>query len=114
MCSSDLKEVGRPVKLVLAREEDIQHDFYRPVSAARLRAGLDAAGKVTGWDVKIVAPSIMTRVFPQFVKDGIDPTSVEGAVESHYAQAHRRGEYVMKDVGVPVGFWRSVDRKSVG
>jgi len=102
------KQAGKPVKLIWAREEDIQHDFYRPVSTARLRAGLDAAGKVTAWDFKIVAPSILTRVFPAWMKDGVDPTSVEGAVESPYAPADRRIEYVLKDVGVPVGFWRSV------
>jgi len=74
------KQVGRPVKLIWAREEDIQHDFYRPVSTARLRAGLDAAGRVTAWDFRIVAPSIMTRALPQRVKNGIDPSSVEGTV----------------------------------
>jgi isoquinoline 1-oxidoreductase subunit beta len=102
------KSVGKPVKLIWAREEDIQHDFYRPVSTARLRAGLDAAGKVTAWDFKIVAPSIMSRAFPRGVKNGIDPSSVEGAVASPYAPPDRRIEYVLKDVGVPVGFWRSV------
>jgi isoquinoline 1-oxidoreductase beta subunit len=102
------KSVAKPVKLIWAREEDIQHDFYRPVSTARLRAGLDAAGKMTAWDFKIVAPSIMTRVFPRGVKNGIDPSSVEGAVVSPYAPPNRRIEYVLKDVAVPVGFWRSV------
>jgi isoquinoline 1-oxidoreductase beta subunit len=100
--------VAKPVKLIWAREEDIQHDFYRPVSTARLRAGLDAAGKVTAWDFKIVAPSIMTRAVPQRVQNGVDPSSVEGAVASPYAPPDRRIEYVLKDVGVPVGFWRSV------
>src|SRR6516225_8310839 len=74
------RQVGRPVKLIWAREEDIQHDFYRPVSTAGLRAGLDAAGRVTAWDFRIVAPSIMTRALPQRVKNGIDPSSVEGTV----------------------------------
>ena len=78
------KSAAKPVKLIWAREEDIQHDFYRPVSTARLRAGLDAAGKMTACDFKIVAPSIITRVFPRGVKNGIDPSSVEGAVASPY------------------------------
>jgi isoquinoline 1-oxidoreductase beta subunit len=102
------KQVAKPVKLIWAREEDIQHDFYRPVSTARLRAGLDAAGKVTAWDFKIVAPSIMTRAVPQRVQNGVDPSSVDGAVASPYAPPDRRIEYVLRDVGVPVGFWRSV------
>jgi isoquinoline 1-oxidoreductase subunit beta len=98
------KSLAKPVKLIWAREEDIQHDFYRPASTARLRAGLDAAGKVTAWDFKIVAPSIMSRAFPRGVKNGIDPSSVEGAVASPYAPPNRRIEYVLKDVRVPVGF----------
>jgi isoquinoline 1-oxidoreductase subunit beta len=102
------KAVGKPVKLIWSREEDIQHDYYRPVSLARLRAGLDGAGKVTAWDFKIVSPSIMARVFPQRVRNRLDPSSVEGAIDSPYAPANRRIEYMMKEVGVPVGFWRSV------
>jgi isoquinoline 1-oxidoreductase beta subunit len=108
------KAAGKPVKLIWSREEDIQHDFYRPVSLARLRAGLDAGGKVTAWDFKIVSPSIMTRVFPQRVKNRLDPSSVEGAIESPYAPANRRIEYAMKEVGVPVGFWRSVGNSISG
>ena len=108
------KAAGKPVKLIWSREEDLQHDFYRPVSLARLRAGLDAGGKVTAWDFKIVSPSIMTRVFPQRVKNRLDPSSVEGAIESPYAPANRRIEYVMKEVGVPVGFWRSVGNSISG
>jgi isoquinoline 1-oxidoreductase beta subunit len=50
----------------------------------------------------------MTRVFPQYVKDGIDPTSVEGAVEMPYGIPAREVRYALTDVGVPVGFWRSV------
>ena len=108
------KAVGKPVKLIWSREEDIQHDFYRPVSAARMRAGLDSSGKVTAWDFRIVSPSIMARVFPQRVKNRLDPSSVEGAIDSPYAPANRRIEYAMKEVGVPVGFWRSVGNSISG
>ena len=102
------KAVGKPVKLIWSREEDIQHDFYRPLSAAQMRAGLDSSGKLTAWDFRIASPSIMARVFPQRVKNRLDPSSVEGAIDSPYAPANRRIEYVMEEVGVPVGFWRSV------
>ncbi len=108
------KEVGRPVKLIWSREEDIQHDFYRPAAMARLRAGLDSNGKIAAWHVKLVSPSLMARVNPAYVKDGVDPTSVEGLIGSPYAMAARRVEYVLKDIGVPVGFWRSVGNSISG
>ncbi|HKY87689.1 MAG TPA: xanthine dehydrogenase family protein molybdopterin-binding subunit, partial [Pseudorhodoplanes sp.] len=108
------KAVGQPVKLIWSREEDMQQGFYRPAARARMRAGLDASGRITAWDVKLVSPSIMARVFPAAVKDGIDPTSVEGLVGSPYALGARRIAYVLKDVGVPVGVWRSVGNSITG
>jgi len=87
------------VKLIWSREEDIQHDYYRPASAARLRAGLDSSGKLTAWDVKFVSPG-----FSVFILDG--------ATASPYAPENRRLEYVVKDIGVPVGAWRSIGNSS--
>jgi isoquinoline 1-oxidoreductase beta subunit len=86
----------------------MRHDFFRPAMVVRIRAGLDAAGKPVGMEGKVCGPSIMSRVFPQFVKNGIDPTSVEGLAESPYQFGAVRVDYVRKEVGVPVGFWRSV------
>ncbi len=102
------KAVGKPVKVVWSREEDMQHDFYRPASACHLRGAFDAAGRLLGLTQLLVAPSIMARVFPDRVKGGLDQSSVEGSVSTPYGIPNRRVRYVMKDTGVPVGFWRSV------
>ena len=74
------KATGAPVKVVWSREDDIQHDLYRPACYHRLAAGLDAQGIPVAWTHQIVAPSIMTRVFPQTVKNGLDEEAVEGGV----------------------------------
>jgi isoquinoline 1-oxidoreductase beta subunit len=100
--------VGAPVKVVWTREDDMGHDFYRPASHNRLVAMLDESGTPVGWQHRIVGPSIMTRWFPDAVKNGVDSSSVEGASDLPYAIPHIQVDYVMEDPGVPVGFWRSV------
>jgi isoquinoline 1-oxidoreductase beta subunit len=99
---------GKPIKLVWNREEDIQNDFYRPMNATRIQAGLDADGRVTAWSHKIVCPSIFARVFPQMLKNGIDRAAVEGVENMEYEVPNVAVEYVRLDTPVPVGFWRSV------
>lgn len=99
---------GRPVKLVWKREEDMQHDFYRPMNATRIRAALDAEGRATAWSHTIVCPSIFARVFPQMMKNGIDNAAVEGVENMEYEVPNVHVEYVRIDTPVPVGFWRSV------
>src|SRR5262249_28961494 len=73
------KAVGAPVKVIWSREDDMQHDFYRPISYHRLAAGLDGKGKIVAWTHRIVSPSIMSRVFPMAVQGGVDPTAIDGA-----------------------------------
>lgn len=102
------KAAGAPVKLVWTREDDIQHDFYRPATLNRLRAALDASGKPIAWEHRIVGPSIMSRVFPNAVKDGLDRSSTEGAANLPYAIPNLAVTYRIEDPGIPVGFWRSV------
>ncbi|MGI9303866.1 MAG: molybdopterin cofactor-binding domain-containing protein [Gammaproteobacteria bacterium] len=102
------KAVGAPVKVVWSREEDMRHDFYRPAALGHLRAGLDVDGKPVALESKLVCSSIMTRVFPDFVKNGVDPVSVEGVADTPYGFANMHAEYIMKNTAVPVGFWRSV------
>jgi isoquinoline 1-oxidoreductase subunit beta len=102
------KASGRPVKLIWSREEDMQHDFYRPAAVARFRAGLDAAAHPIAVEAKLVLQSILDRVFPGSTSNGIDDVAVEGIANMMYGVPNRLVEYVMVREGAPVGFWRSV------
>lgn len=100
--------IEQPVQVVWTREDDIRHDFYRPMSANRIEAGIDSGGRIVSWIHRIAGPSILARVRPQSVRGGIDPTSVAGALDLPYAIPNRLVTYRQVDTGVPVGFWRSV------
>ncbi len=102
------KSIGRPVKLIWTREEDIQYDFYRPGNCCRIEGGIDRNGKLMAWSHKVVVPSIFARVFPQMMKSGIDPAAVEGIANMEYEIPNLYVEYVRIDNPIPVGFWRSV------
>jgi len=103
------KAVEAPVKVVWSREDDVRHEWYRPASYHRVRAGLDASGQPVAWTHRVVAPSIMIRIFPDTVQNNLDGEAVEGAVEMPYAVPNVHVDYVMADTGIPVGFWRSVN-----
>lgn len=103
------KAAGTPVKVVWSREDDIQHAQYRPANYHVLRAGLDAGGKPVAWTHRIVAPSIMARLFPQTIRNGLDGEAVEGGVDLPYAVGNVHVDYQLTDTGIPVGFWRSVN-----
>ena len=102
------KRIGRPVQVVWTREDDIRHDFYRPMTLNRMRGGIDRDGNLVAWFHRIAGPSVLARLRPAAIRDGIDPTSVEGAVNLPYAIPNLRVEYRRIDTPVPVGFWRSV------
>src|SRR5216683_1889266 len=102
------KAAGAPVQVTYSREDDMQHDYYRPASFCRQAAALDADGWPVAWTNRIVCPSIMSRVFPNFVKNGVDGTSVEGAADIPYAVPNILVDYQLTEAAVPVGFWRSV------
>ena len=102
------KALGRPVKVMWTREDDFANDYFRPGSVSRVRGGLDKDGRLVAWSQKVVAPSIMSRVMPEFVKEGVDSTSVQGIPDMPYTLANRLVEYVMMELPIPVGFWRSV------
>src|SRR2546425_13229682 len=74
-----------------------------------MQAGLDASGQPVAWTHRIVAPSIMARVFPDTVKNGLDEEAVEGGVGMPYTIPNVHVDYLLTDTGIPVGFWRSVN-----
>ncbi len=122
---------GRPVKVVWSRSDDMRHDYYRPATCNRLRASLSEAGEVTGWEHRLVGPSLLGNLVPDFlgallpgwvpgavtsvmgraggaVLRGRDGSSHEGASDLPYAFDNVRVESLLHDPKIPIGFWRSV------
>jgi isoquinoline 1-oxidoreductase subunit beta len=101
------KAAGAPVKVTWSREEDTQHDFYRPPSRHRLRAGLDREGRLVAWTHRIASPSILGQrgMGPS---EGLDEQAVEGAADMPYAIPNVLVDYAMANTRVPAGWWRSV------
>ena len=103
---------GRTVKLVYSREQDIQHDSYRPPVLSRFKARLDAQGNILAWHNAIASPSVsqalLGRMFPRLPLAGPDRSNVEGAAWLAYTVPHRRVEHAACPLALPVGFWRSV------
>jgi isoquinoline 1-oxidoreductase beta subunit len=104
------KEVGRPVKLIWTREEDIRHDFYRPVAMARMIAGLDATGMPIAWKIRTSGQSIIAAVSPRVMQFGIDRHFLQGLLEDMpYEVPNYLVDFAMRNSHVPVGVWRSVN-----
>ena len=97
------RAAARAVKLIWSREEDIQHDFYRPAAAIRFRAGLDAQGKLTALESNMVTASA-----PNFGPRPGAPLYTVGVVDTNYALPNFLVTGVNKDIGIRFGFWRSV------
>ena len=105
------KAVNYPVKVIWTREEDIQHDLYRPYYYDRVSAGLDANGAITGWTHRTTASSVMARWAPAGMKEGgkLDPDTVEAATETPYDFENQLNEYVRSETpGVITAWWRGV------
>jgi isoquinoline 1-oxidoreductase subunit beta len=104
------KEVDQPVKLVWTREEDTRHDFYRPVAAARMTAGLDADGTPIAWKIRTAGQSIIAAVSPRVMQFGVDRNFLQGLLEDMpYELPNYLVDFAMRNTHVPVGVWRSVN-----
>ena len=100
---------GTPIKLQWTREDDIHGGLYRPMYFHKLEAGLSADGRLTGWRHVIVGQSIMAGgAFAAMIKDGVDPTSVEGAANLPYDIPNIAVDLATTKTGVPVLWWRVV------
>ncbi|MFO1035983.1 MAG: xanthine dehydrogenase family protein molybdopterin-binding subunit [Geminicoccaceae bacterium] len=103
------QQVDGPVKVVWTREEDIQHDIFRPIYLDRLSAGLDAAGHPVSFRHRVVSSSIIARWVPEYFKDGLDFDAVDGAA-GPYDFANLLVDWVRVDTptGLATGWWRGV------
>jgi isoquinoline 1-oxidoreductase subunit beta len=102
------KQVDYPVKVVWTREEDIQHDVYRPVYRDQVTATL-VGGKVAAWKYKIAGSSIIARWLPPAFQKGIDIDAIDSAIDVPYDFANFHVEYIRAEPpAVPTGFWRGV------
>jgi isoquinoline 1-oxidoreductase beta subunit len=103
------QHVDGPVKVVWTREEDIQHDMYRPYWFDRMSSGLDGKGMPVAWSHRFAGSSVIARWAPPFFNNGLDPDTTEGAIDLVYALPNMNVEYLrVEPPGIPTAFWRSV------
>src|ERR1700738_3335405 len=103
------KHVEGPVKVVWTREEDIQHDMYRPCFFDRISAGLDEKGMPVAWNHRFAGSSIIARWLPPGFNNGLDPDTTDGAIDLVYALPNPHVEYLrVEPPGILTAFWRSV------
>jgi isoquinoline 1-oxidoreductase beta subunit len=106
---------GTPVKLIWSREEDMQHGRYHPVTQCRLVAGLDKDGNVNALHMRISGQSILAGVFPQNIRNGLDPVVFQGLnppgpeASIGYTFPNLLVDHAMRNPPVPPGFWRGVN-----
>ena len=103
------QQVSGPVQVIWTREEDIQHDMYRPYYYDSIRAGLDAQGKPIGWSHRIAGSSIIARYFPTALKNGIDSDAVECSRDPAYDLSAIHVEWFAQEPpDIPTAWWRGV------
>ena len=102
------KAAKMPVKMLWTKEDDITHDFYRPMSIHKIDGVVGSNGQLLTMKAKMVSQSVTARAFPGFVKDGFDPFMVEGSNNLTYDIPNLEVTNVISDAGIRVGYWRSV------
>ncbi len=103
------RHVNGPVKVIWTREEDIQHDMYRPYWCDRFIAGLDDKNRPVGWWHRFAGSSVIARGLPSKFQNGLDPDTTEGAIDLVYDLPNFHVEYVrVEPPAIPTAFWRSV------
>jgi len=112
------KAVGKPVKVMWTREEDVKYDYFRAAGSHRIEAGLDSQGQLIGWSHKLVSPSIAKHINPMQLKDGIDwfcmwgiadrPESYGWNNRIQYEIPNLSIEFLLSSLPIPCGVWRSV------
>jgi isoquinoline 1-oxidoreductase subunit beta len=104
------KEVEQPVKLLWTREEDVQHDLYRPFGMARLVAGLGADGMPIAWSIRLAGPSFVAAILRGNGSNFVDNTFISGlAEEMPYDVPNYLLDYVVRETSVPLGVWRAIN-----
>ena len=106
---------GTPIKLIWTREEDMTHDYFRPIGQCRLVAGIDAKGEMVGLHLRVSGQSINAYVSPHNIVDGKDRRQLQGywkdpgESQLGYTVPNLKVEYAMRNTHVPVGPWRGVN-----
>lgn len=109
------RAVEAPVKLIWTRQEDIQHDAYRPLVVARQSAFFDAQGQLTGWKVRVAGSSIFSAFIPEALVNGQDLNMMIGLSDDNFYEIPNvEVSYAMRNIAIPVGFWRAVNHTQNG
>ncbi len=107
-------QVRRPVKIIWTREDDMRHDFYRPMTANKMSGRVSADGRWLAYGHQLAASSIARRRSPDMLKSGTDFLMTQGSSDLHYDLDDVTMDYRDIELGVPVGFWRSVGHSHNG